>query len=63
MPDRPDDNWRALRQLELESLYEMIRENFDSDEEAMRTAEVGWELGARANVVHPECRQSPPSLN
>ena len=62
MPDRPDDNWRALRQLELESLYEMIRAECDSNEEAERRAETLWELGGRAKMIHLWARQ-PASLN
>ena len=63
MPNRPDDNWRAFRQLELESLYELIREGFDSNEEAERHAERGWGLGIRPPPVRIWPKYSDQNLN
>lgn len=65
MPTRPDDsdnNWCALRQLEVESLYEMIRGECGSNENAQDWAETLWALGGRANMIHLWAKQ-PASSN
>jgi len=62
-PSKPDKDWRALRQLELESLYELIREGFDSNEAAERHAERGWDLGVRAPPARVWPQYSRQNLN
>lgn len=63
MPDDPENNWSALRQLELESIYELIREGFDTNEEGERHAERGWDLGFRCPPSRLWPKYSEHNLN
>ena len=63
MPDAPENNWRAFRQLELESIYELIRIGFDSNAEAERQAEIGWKAGFRCPPPRIWPKYSDHNLN